>query len=210
MRTVTQRDLPFGPRDELITEAIITALSAVRETGGTPEQRPLDADEAATYLAHYLRETLRRHLDGVPRAERTHTQVDIANRLHAEVVANGREPMWTDTHGRFDLDRVPEGVPLHLTIRAFGYLPIDTTFVPDDAERHDFELEPDAFAEAMMEVQVRRLADRAREVGVTRFVADTLPENSRMLAVFHHAGVPCRSSHSDGVVHLELLLDEQG
>jgi GNAT superfamily N-acetyltransferase len=55
-----------------------------------------------------------------------------------------------------------------------------------------------------------RLADRARKVGVTRFVADTLPENSRMLAVFHHAGVPCRSSHSDGVVHLELLLDEQG
>jgi hypothetical protein len=40
-------------------------------------------------------------------------------------------------------------------------------------------------------------------------VADTLPENSRMLAVFHHADVPCRSSHSDGVVHLELALDDQ-
>ena len=55
-----------------------------------------------------------------------------------------------------------------------------------------------------------RLARRAREVGVTRFVADTLAENSRMLAVFLHAGVPSRSSSSDGVVHLELLLDQQG
>jgi GNAT superfamily N-acetyltransferase len=53
----------------------------------------------------------------------------------------------------------------------------------------------------------RRLAERARSVGVRRFVADTLPENSRMLAVFHHAGVPVTSSHADGVVHLELLLD---
>jgi len=56
----------------------------------------------------------------------------------------------------------------------------------------------------------RRLAERARAVGVRRFVADTLPENGRMLAVFHHAGVPVASSHSDGVVHLELVLDPAG
>ena len=56
----------------------------------------------------------------------------------------------------------------------------------------------------------QRLADRARAVGVRRFVADTLPENARMLAVFHHAGVPVSSSHTDGVVHLTLDLDTGG
>jgi GNAT superfamily N-acetyltransferase len=53
----------------------------------------------------------------------------------------------------------------------------------------------------------QRLADRARAVGVRRFVAETLPTNHAMLAVFHHAGVPCRSSRADGVVRLVLELD---
>jgi GNAT superfamily N-acetyltransferase len=52
----------------------------------------------------------------------------------------------------------------------------------------------------------QRLAERARTVGVSRFVAETLPENQAMLAVFHHAGVPCTSSLSDGVVHLVMEL----
>lgn len=52
-----------------------------------------------------------------------------------------------------------------------------------------------------------QLAERARSVGVRRFVADTLRDNGPMLAVFHHAGVPCTSTCADGVVHLELVLD---
>ncbi len=81
--------------------------------------------------------------------------------VDAEIVMDGREPIWTDARGRFDLDRVPEGAPLHLTVRAFGYFPIDTTFVPDDEGRYDFDLQRDAFAEAMVQVQVRRLEERA-------------------------------------------------
>lgn len=53
----------------------------------------------------------------------------------------------------------------------------------------------------------QRLADRARALGVRRLAADTLPENARMLAVFHHAGVPLTSTLSEGVVHLTLELD---
>jgi GNAT superfamily N-acetyltransferase len=34
------------------------------------------------------------------------------------------------------------------------------------------------------------LVERARELGVTRFVAQTLPENRPMLTVFRHAGLP--------------------
>jgi RimJ/RimL family protein N-acetyltransferase len=51
-----------------------------------------------------------------------------------------------------------------------------------------------------------RLADRAREVGVKRFVAETLGHNARMLAVFRHAGLPVTESLSRDVVHLTLSL----
>jgi len=50
------------------------------------------------------------------------------------------------------------------------------------------------------------LAVRAREVGIDRFVADTLPHNDRMLNVFRHAGLPIRSRYLDGTVHVELEL----
>ena len=50
------------------------------------------------------------------------------------------------------------------------------------------------------------LADRAREVGITRVVAETLPQNRRMLAVFQHAGLPVRTEMRDGVVHAILEL----
>jgi RimJ/RimL family protein N-acetyltransferase len=52
----------------------------------------------------------------------------------------------------------------------------------------------------------QRLADRARALGVARLVAEVLPHNRRMLAVFHHAGLPVRSEIRDGVVHLILDL----
>jgi RimJ/RimL family protein N-acetyltransferase len=51
-----------------------------------------------------------------------------------------------------------------------------------------------------------QLVARAREVGVARFVAETLPRNRRMLAVFHGSGLPCQSSHEDGVVRLCIHL----
>jgi len=51
-----------------------------------------------------------------------------------------------------------------------------------------------------------RLAERAREVGVSRFVADTLPHNRRMLAVFHHAELPMETVFRDGVVHVAIDL----
>lgn len=51
-----------------------------------------------------------------------------------------------------------------------------------------------------------RLADRARALGVERFVAETLPHNHRMLAVFHHAGLPVRTRFVDGVVQVAIDL----
>jgi GNAT superfamily N-acetyltransferase len=53
----------------------------------------------------------------------------------------------------------------------------------------------------------RRLAERARAVGVRVLMAETLPDNTAMLAVFHHGGLPWTSAFGDGVVQLEMQLD---
>lgn len=50
------------------------------------------------------------------------------------------------------------------------------------------------------------LAARARTLGVSRFVADTLPQNRRMLAVFYGAGLPCTTDYAAGVVHVVVDL----
>ena len=81
----------------------------------------------------------------------------------ARVTTDQGHEEWSNAHGRFDLDDVREGVTLRVSIRAFGYLPIDTAFVPDDDGRHDFDVLPDPLVEEMIEVQHRRLADRAGE-----------------------------------------------
>ena len=55
-----------------------------------------------------------------------------------------------------------------------------------------------------------RLAERACEVGIDRFVAEVLPHNRRMLDVFFHAGQPVTSCLRDGDVHLEVELGPDG
>ena len=54
------------------------------------------------------------------------------------------------------------------------------------------------------------LAARARDVGISCFVADTLPHNARMLRVFHDAGLPVSSHFADGVVRLVIELGGAG
>jgi GNAT superfamily N-acetyltransferase len=55
-------------------------------------------------------------------------------------------------------------------------------------------------------VLFERLADRAREVGISRFVADTLFLNRRMLAVFRAAGLPETERVEGSVVQVSLEL----
>jgi hypothetical protein len=63
--------------------------------------------------------------------------------------------------GRFDLDDVFDGPPLRLGIQAFRYMPLDTTFIPDDEERYPFDLAPDPVMTTMIDRYVTRLDDRA-------------------------------------------------
>jgi hypothetical protein len=66
----------------------------------------------------------------------------------------------TDEHGRFDVE-VLDGLPLHVTIRAFGYLPFDSVVTPREEVRYVFELQLDPLIETMVAVQVERLERRA-------------------------------------------------
>jgi RimJ/RimL family protein N-acetyltransferase len=51
-----------------------------------------------------------------------------------------------------------------------------------------------------------RLATRARDVGVTRFVADTLVGNQAMRTVFRHAGLAHQETVEQGVVRVTIDL----
>jgi RimJ/RimL family protein N-acetyltransferase len=53
------------------------------------------------------------------------------------------------------------------------------------------------------------LVTRARVLGVRRFVAETLPHNRRMLAVFRHSSLPVETRFEDGTVHVVLDLSEE-
>ncbi|MEV6298793.1 GNAT family N-acetyltransferase [Actinoplanes sp. NPDC051861] len=53
-------------------------------------------------------------------------------------------------------------------------------------------------------VLLEHLADAAREHGITRFVAEVLPQNSGMLRVFADTGYQVQRQYADGVVHLSF------
>ncbi|ADG74591.1 GCN5-related N-acetyltransferase [Cellulomonas flavigena DSM 20109] len=56
-------------------------------------------------------------------------------------------------------------------------------------------------------VLLEHLAAAARERGIRRFVAEVLPQNGRMLAVFKEAGYAVRQRTEDGVVQVEFDID---
>ena len=59
-------------------------------------------------------------------------------------------------------------------------------------------------------VLLEHLAQTARENGINRFVAEVLPANRRMIAVFRAAGYSISDSYDDGVVSLELQIAPTG
>jgi GNAT superfamily N-acetyltransferase len=53
------------------------------------------------------------------------------------------------------------------------------------------------------------LADRARREGIQQLIAETLGDNRRMLAVFHHTGRVVRTSMDAGVIRLVLDVEPE-
>lgn len=102
------------------------------------------------------------------------TQVDYADRM-ALVALLGRDIIGV---GRYD--RLP------------GSDEAEVAFVVDDAHQ----------GRGLGTLLLEHLALAAREAGIRRFVAETLPHNQRMLAVFADAGFAERTRLADGVVHV--------
>jgi hypothetical protein len=96
--------------------------------------------------------------DGRVRDPRTDSYV-----FDAEVRSDQGHRKSTNLGGRFDLDDVFDGPPLRLMISGFRYLPLATTFVPDDEERYPFDLAPDPVMTRMIDAYVARLDVRAGE-----------------------------------------------
>ena len=68
----------------------------------------------------------------------------------------------------------------------------EVAFLVDDAQQ----------GRGLGTVLLEQLALYAAAAGITRFVADTLPENARMLRVFHEAGFDDQRIFADGVVRV--------
>jgi RimJ/RimL family protein N-acetyltransferase len=57
---------------------------------------------------------------------------------------------------------------------------------------------------------LRRLVERAAQLGITRLEADTLATNTAMQAVFRHAGLPVSMRLEHGVVHVTIEVAPPG
>ncbi len=79
--------------------------------------------------------------------------------IDAEVVAGERRAS-TNVAGDFRLNGLPQGQPARLSVRAFGYAPVDTVIPADTPERLRFRLRPDPIALQMIAAQVDRLDQR--------------------------------------------------
>lgn len=83
--------------------------------------------------------------------------VDLSD---VDVFTSLGEETRTSRRGRFDVDGW-EDTGLLLQIRGFGYLPIDTVIVPEADRTHHFDLDVDPLIERMIDVEIRRIEERA-------------------------------------------------
>jgi RimJ/RimL family protein N-acetyltransferase len=74
---------------------------------------------------------------------------------------------------------------------------------PDEAEAA-FVVEDRYQGRGLGTILLERIAQAARERGIRGFVAEVLPDNTRMLEVFEHAGYRLKSSRADGFITLHL------
>jgi GNAT superfamily N-acetyltransferase len=101
---------------------------------------------------------------------------------------------------------VTTGEGEHETIIAAGrYVVIDETSKLRSAEVA-FTVEEDYHRQGMARILLQHLASIAREKGLSRFVAEVLPENRGMLTVFSRSGLPMKTEHGGDAVHVTMSL----
>lgn len=69
-----------------------------------------------------------------------------------------------------------------------------------------FEVQDAHWGRGLATLLLGQLAQAARRCGVERFTAHVLPENTRMLQVFHDAGLPEKKRFEDGAISVILEL----
>jgi RimJ/RimL family protein N-acetyltransferase len=87
------------------------------------------------------------------------------------------------------------------------YVIMDNTAARRSAEVA-FTVEEDYHGQGIAGRLLQHLARIGREKGVSNFVAEVLPGNKAMLAVFSRAGFPMQKHHEEGVMHVKLSLKE--
>ncbi|KAA2254897.1 GNAT family N-acetyltransferase [Solihabitans fulvus] len=165
----------------------------VLSDGGTVHLRPITPDDADRLLAFHTRLSERtryfRYFGPYPRIPqrdlRRFTTVDHHDRV-AFVAMLGDDIVAV---GRFDR--------LGATNPAGERDSAEVAFVVEDAHQ----------ARGLGSILLEHLAAAARECGLSRFVAEVLAENGKMVRVFRDAGYRVSRAFEDGVVHLEFAID---
>lgn len=85
------------------------------------------------------------------------------------------------------------------------YVALDNVSPLEEAEIA-FTVEEDYHGLGLGSRLLKHLARIGRAAGISRFLAETLPQNRAMLAVFARSGLPMAKSHHEGVVHISLDL----
>ena len=151
--------------------------------------RPSDADALqAFHVAQSERSTYLRffaHLERLPERDLQRlVHVDHDQRVALVATAHDDGPVGYRIIGVARYDRIDEDEA-------------EVAFNVADAEQ----------GRGLGSVLLEHLAAAARERGVRRFVAEVLPQNGRMIAVFRDAGYEVRQHAEDGVVSLAFDID---
>jgi acyl-CoA synthetase (NDP forming)/GNAT superfamily N-acetyltransferase len=156
--------------------------------GATAHIRPITTEDSNLLIAFYSRvsDESKYYRFFAPRPVlsdrdvRNYTTVDHDDRV-AFIVTVGAEMIGV---GRYD--RISRGAS-----------EAEVAFLVEDAHH----------GRGLGSVLLEHLAQAARERGVSRFVADVLPGNRKMIQVFTDAGYSVHPTYEDGVLHVEFDID---
>ena len=81
---------------------------------------------------------------------------------------------------------------------------------PPTAAEVAFVVEEDYHGQGVASILFKHLLLIARKQGISRFEADVLPGNRKMLRVFERAGLPLETKKSDDGIHVTMFLNNKG
>lgn len=162
----------------------------VLRDGGTAHVRPIRPEDADALQAFHVGQS----------------QQSTVFRFFAPLERLGEADLYRFTHvdhvDRAALVAVAQvgGVERILAVARFDRL-------GDDDAEVAFNVSDAHHGRGLGSVLLEHLAAAARERGIRRFVAEVLPHNARMLAVFREAGYAVRQRLEDGVLQVEFPID---